>query len=234
MNIADVFFRLHMPVTPLEYTTKMMAAAQERGVKLVIGEVLGLQIEEDGSEDGVVTGVHVNGLEDVLQADKVVIAMGPWSIMAEEWLPGVKVPLEGVKSTSLVYPATGKVAEEPFALFCGDDVNGCHLEVYPRPTGEVYISGCVGSDFVTAARLRPGGDCESANEIGADPRRVAAASRSFAGLAPSVAMEGDNSVAPMSQACMRPCAPDALPILGQAPGYKGAYLACGHNCWGIL
>lgn len=39
---------------------------------------------------------------------------------------------------------------------------------------------------------------------------------------------------PSSQACMRPCPPDALPILGEVPTCPNAYLSCGHNCWGIL
>lgn len=33
---------------------------------------------------------------------------------------------------------------------------------------------------------------------------------------------------------MRPCTPDALPVMGRVPGTEGAYLSCGHNCWGIL
>lgn len=33
---------------------------------------------------------------------------------------------------------------------------------------------------------------------------------------------------------MRPCPPDALPIMGKIPGYKNAYINAGHNCWGIL
>ena len=37
-----------------------------------------------------------------------------------------------------------------------------------------------------------------------------------------------------TQACMRPCARDALPVMGKVPGYEGAYLNFGHNCWGIL
>eukprot|EP00958_Prasinococcus_capsulatus_P001336 scaffold115_cov304-Prasinococcus_capsulatus_cf.AAC.30 len=211
-----------------------MAAAEDRGTKVVIGNVLGLRVEDSG-DGAVVTGVHVEGVEDAIQSDSVVISMGPWSVMAEEWLPGVKVPLEGVKSTSLVYPGTRGVADDPFALFCGEDDNGCHLEVYPRPSGEVYICGCGGSDYVSASRLRPGGDCDNASKIDADPSRVDAAARSFSNLAPSVAFaESGDEIEPMSQACMRPCAPDALPILGKAPGYKGAFLACGHNCWGIL
>lgn len=35
------------------------------------------------------------------------------------------------------------------------------------------------------------------------------------------------------QACMRPCPPDALPYMGVIPGYNGAYINAGHNCWGI-
>lgn len=33
---------------------------------------------------------------------------------------------------------------------------------------------------------------------------------------------------------MRPCPPDALPIMGEVPGTRGAYISAGHNCWGIL
>lgn len=33
---------------------------------------------------------------------------------------------------------------------------------------------------------------------------------------------------------MRPCPPDALPIMGDVPGMRGAYISAGHNCWGIL
>jgi glycine/D-amino acid oxidase-like deaminating enzyme len=33
---------------------------------------------------------------------------------------------------------------------------------------------------------------------------------------------------------MRPCTPDGLPVMGAIPGFDGAYLSCGHNCWGIL
>ena len=36
------------------------------------------------------------------------------------------------------------------------------------------------------------------------------------------------------QACMRPCPPDALPIMGKVPHVRGAYISAGHNCWGIL
>eukprot|EP00955_Chlamydomonas_euryale_P015631 167293-Chlamydomonas_euryale.AAC.1 len=37
-------------------------------------------------------------------------------------------------------------------------------QVYPRWNGEVYICGCGGSDYVSGARLRAGGDCEHQSE----------------------------------------------------------------------
>lgn len=33
---------------------------------------------------------------------------------------------------------------------------------------------------------------------------------------------------------MRPCTPDGLPVMGAVPGTDGAFISCGHNCWGIL
>lgn len=33
---------------------------------------------------------------------------------------------------------------------------------------------------------------------------------------------------------MRPCTPDALPVMGRVEGIQGAYISAGHNCWGIL
>lgn len=39
--------------------------------------------------------------------------------------------LQGIKSTSIVFKGSEQVAEDPYALFCAEDRNGCHLEV-PR------------------------------------------------------------------------------------------------------
>jgi glycine/D-amino acid oxidase-like deaminating enzyme len=60
----------------------------------------------------------------------------------------------------------------------------------------------------------------------ADPKRVAAASASFS----SMTSLGD-SPPDTVQACMRPCPPDSLPIMGAVEGITGAYIAAGHNCW---
>lgn len=188
--------------------------------------------------------------------------MGPWNVLAEDWLGGsLRVPMEGapcrlsaprcprrtrpshtrlscgaaasgIKSTSIVYSTEEtrkRIAAEPFALFCAEDSFGCHMEVYPRYNGEVYICGLGGSDYVSGARLRAGGDCEHQGLVKANPERVKAAAASFGSLT-SVGAAGPTS----SQACMRPCPPDALPMMGPVPDVEGAYIAAGHNCWGIL
>jgi len=214
-------------VTPAEITRALMDAALRNGAALRNAAVTGVRTEPKDGGGRRLTGLCLEGGE-VLDAGTAVFAMGPWSSLAGDWL-GVPIPMEGVKSTSIVYSGCDSARDEPFALFCAEDSNGCHLEVFPRPNGDVYICGCGGSDYVGGERLASGGDCEAPEKILPDPQRVKAASASFAGLSSLGAREPD-----LTQACMRPCPPDALPIMGKAPGTEGAYLACGHNCWGIL
>jgi len=217
-------------VTPLELTKALMGAALAGGAQLRQGVVTGVETEGEGVARRV-TAVLVDGV--AVRCQRAVFAMGPWTVLVEDWL-GCSVPLEGIKSASIVYnsPAlTSAVRAEPFALFCGEDPRyGTHLEVYPRSDGSVYICGIGGSDYVRGQRLRPGGDTECQELVSPDPARVAAARSTFAGIS-ALAGEGAPDVA---QACMRPCAPDALPLLGPVPGVENAFLAAGHNCWGIL
>jgi glycine/D-amino acid oxidase-like deaminating enzyme len=210
-------------VAPLELCTKLVEAAVAGGAELRIGTVEGVETEADG--DGrTLTGVRVDGA--VLPADKLVVTMGPWSALAADWF-GMPVPMTGIKSTSIVFKdATRDV--EPFALFCGEDYRfGTHLEVYPRNSGEVYLCGIGGSEYVTDERLRAGEF--PPGEVHADPARVKAATDSFSMMSKRLAGEPD-----VTQACMRPCPPDAMPYMGAVPGVSGAYMSAGHNCWGIL
>ena len=95
--------------------------------------------------------------------------------------------------------------------------------------GDLYLCGCGGSDYVSGDRLRNQGDCATAEMVIADRERVTAALRSLQAMTSL----GDQTPA-ITQACMRPCTPDALPVMGSIPGYLGAYISAGHNCWGIL
>ena len=99
--------------------------------------------------------------------------------------------------------------------------------MYPRPNSEIYICGIGGSDYIQKDELKNGafrGVCE-ANE-----QRVDAAMASFQEMSSVYKKEGELQT---SQACMRPCPPDAMPYMGAVPGYEGAFINAGHNCWGI-
>ena len=219
-------------VTPRELCEKFHDAAVRLGAKSVKGEVTGVAFDDDGTTArGLYYANEEDGTTHEIEADHVVVAMGPWATRASEWF-GIKVPMTGIRSTSVMYEASEAVMKEPAALFCGEDANGCHLEVYPRSTGEVYICGIGGSQYINEERLLPGGDCDRSDKITEDPSRVAAAMRSFGGMSQSIGGDGKKPL--VTQACMRPCAPDALPILGPVDGISNAYMATAGNCWGIL
>lgn len=99
------------------------------------------------------------------------------------------------------------------------------MEVYPRPDGTVYICGIGGSDYISKDELKGGAFREMCD---ANESRVAAASQSFQEMSALYKKEGELD---RVQACMRPCPPDALPYMGEVPGFEGAYMNAGHNCW---
>ncbi len=67
---------------PAAFTTALMDAARARGAELRHGRVTGVARRATGSA---VNGVEVDG--EPVGADAVVIALGPWSLLAAEWLP---------------------------------------------------------------------------------------------------------------------------------------------------
>jgi glycine/D-amino acid oxidase-like deaminating enzyme len=101
------------------------------------------------------------------------------------------------------------------------------VEVYPRPDGTIYICGIGGSDYISTAQLKEGAFREVCD---ANEARVTAASKSFQDMSSLYENAGELD---RVQACMRPCPPDALPYMGNIPGFEGAYINAGHNCWGI-
>ncbi len=82
----------------------MMRAAIDHGAELRLGEVTGLALSPDGKQ---IEGVEVDG--SVLPCDVAVIAMGPWSRLAAQWLPLPRV--YGLKGHSLLF-ATGEATPD--------------------------------------------------------------------------------------------------------------------------
>lgn len=112
----------------------MMSAAQSYGAELRAGQIIGMVQSADGSA---VKGVEVDGA--VLESDAVVIAMGPWSLMAAAWvhLPAVF----GQRSPSLVYDTgTDVPADALFLEYHEGSTVAVTVEVFPRADGSTLIT----------------------------------------------------------------------------------------------
>jgi glycine/D-amino acid oxidase-like deaminating enzyme len=83
-------------VHPRKFTEAIMSAAQRHGAELRRSVVTRVVRRDTGSA---VQGVEVDG--GIIHADAVVIAMGPWTILAGQWLPLPGV--YGQLSPSLVF-----------------------------------------------------------------------------------------------------------------------------------
>ena len=99
------------------------------------------------------------------------------------------------------------------------------MEVYPRPDGTIYICGIGGSDYIPKDELKQGA---FRTECNANPVRAEAAQGAFQSMSSLYEQQGELD---RTQACMRPCPPDAMPYMGRIPAYEGAYINAGHNCW---
>lgn len=80
------------------------------------------------------------------------------------------------------------------------------VEVYPRPDGTIYICGIGGSDYISKEDLKQGA---FRSECNANDARVDAARASFQEMSSLYKQLGELE---RTQACMRPCPPDAMPV----------------------
>jgi glycine/D-amino acid oxidase-like deaminating enzyme len=201
-------------VHPGAFTVALMRAAQAQGAELRIGEVTGVV---GGQGGGGVHGVEVAG--ETVEGDAVVIAMGPWSLLAARWLPLPGV--FGLKGHSLVFETGAAIPAQ--ALFLEyQEASGAMLspELFPRADGTTYVCA-VSSE--SPLPLDPGA---VAPDPGAIERLYALCRHLSPALARAKVLAG--------QACFRPVTEDGLPLIGAVPGIAGAYVATGHSVWGIL
>jgi glycine/D-amino acid oxidase-like deaminating enzyme len=199
-------------VHPAAFTKGMMRAAEERGAKVRLGEAKGLLCR-----GGNVIGVQIEG--EALDGDAVVIAMGPWSVLAARWLP--LPPVFGLKGHSLVFETGATLPPEALFLEYADPA-GFLLspEIFPRADGTTYVCG------VSSESPIPIDPDHVAPDEGAIDRLKALCDRMSPVLARAPVLA--------SQACYRPVTADGLPLIGAVPGARGAYVATGHSVWGIL
>lgn len=201
-------------VHPGLFTHALMEEAQRLGATLVSARVNGLDI---GGTPARVRGVRVDGA--LMPADAVVIAMGPWSSLASQWL--ALPPVDALKGFSIRLKPKNPVPAQALFVEYADD-NGVRLgpEVFTRPDGEVYLCGLSDDRPFPAAP----------SEVLTNPQATATLQRIAATLASSLTgarVLGEN-------ACYRPVCADGLPLMGPVDSVDGAFVATGHNCWGIL
>jgi glycine/D-amino acid oxidase-like deaminating enzyme len=199
-------------VHPARFTETLMCAAQEAGAELVTGEVKGLSLDDAGA----VRGATVDGAE--IAADRVVLAMGPWSIRAAGWLDLPVV--HAVKGHSLVFSAADVPAEALFLEHRDAEGRTASPEVFPRADGTVYACA------ISSESPLPDNPAETNSDAGAIERLEDICRAISPELSP------DRVIA--RQACHRPVTRDGLPLLGPVPGTEGAIVATGHGVWGTL
>ena len=182
-----------------DYTVALSKAAERLGAKIRIGAVKGLR-HSNGAASGLV-------LEDGdIACDGVVVATGPWSTQAEQWL-GVPIPVEPLKGEILRMQLPGPPL--------GHDFRWDRTSLFHRGDGLVWVG---------ATEEQRGFDTEpsqSAAEV-----LLAGATRLMPAMAEARLV--------IHTACLRPLTSDGLPIIGRAPGWENVYLATGAGKKGIL
>ena len=200
-------------VHPGRFTEALMRAAQARGAELRLGCFTGLARAGSGAS---VQGVRVDG--EIIGGDAVVIAMGPWSILAAGWLPLPAV--FGLKGHSLLFETGTMPAEALFLEYQEGPGTRCSPEVFPRGDGTTYVCA------ISSESPLP----EDPADVAPDPGAIERLEAMCARLSPALA----ESKILARQACYRPVTRDGLPLIGPVPGLDNVYVATGHNVWGIL
>ena len=200
-------------VHPAVFTSTLMRAAEARGARLLLGQATGLLFRS-----GRVIGLRLEGGE-TLEGDAVVIAMGPWSMLAAGWLP--LPPVYGLKGHSLVFETGASLPPEALFLEYAEQAGSMLTpEIFPRADGTTYVCG------ISSQSPVPVDPDQVAPDDGAIERLRALCARMSPVLARSPVLA--------SQACYRPVTADGLPLIGAIQGARGAYAATGHSVWGIL
>jgi len=247
-------------ITPKELTESFLKYAG-KNVDVKTGyKVIGVTMcTDDPKRVSSVTIIDLeHGKKEYIHCGSFIICTGAWSSLVNSWFTSDIIPslnMQGIKSTSLTYTygnfenpgisseVMERVKKNPGVLFCSDDRNGCHLEVYPRPNGDIYICGCGGSPYLDEDDIKdlmpkdvkPRLDKAKFAHLG-----FLKMTRQAGDLVESESGDKYTDVMPdVLNACLRPMTSDGLPIMGPLVAkdgkcLKNVYVNAGHNCWGIL
>ena len=186
-------------VNAYRLTLALAMAAEKRGAEVRHGLVTGL--ERDGDR---ISGVVLE--QGRIDCQRVVVAMGPWSEGASDWL-GVPIAMSPWKGQILRMRLPGP------PIHCS--VAGGDHFASTKPDGLVWV----GPTFEDA------GLDESTTVEGRD--------RIMAGALKNIPSLADGQVV-LQTACIRPLSADRKLILGSSPALEGAYVATGGGRLGMM
>ena len=187
-------------------TMSAFQAAEMGGARMIFGRVVGLI----SSGDGVATGVRMeNGSE--IHGDAVVLAMGPWSGAAAEWLDH-PVPITPQRG-ELVYLAAPEEGDGP-ELDIGLNLVEDGSSILRKRLSDTIVG--VSKEYVGFDR---------STTTGARDELLINAAR----LSRRVEMASISG----QTACLRPISADGRAYVGLVPGWDAVYLATGHSGEGI-
>lgn len=220
-------------VTPRLLTETFVEEARRLvGTDVKIGKVVKVSKVEGGMKenskrwDVEVESVRKDGNEEitvreVVEADTVILCMGPWSTLAQEWFPSIPGVM-GHKAASLIVGGVEAGDTALFTRYLNADGKVREPEVYPRQD-EIYICQSARAEDIAEFAKDVKIDKSDENDL-----KIVAAS-----LSQSIEEKVRNCEY-VAQACYLPLSGDGMPIIGQVAGVEGVYIACGHSCWGIL
>lgn len=186
-------------VVPNQFALALARAAEKLGATIVHGTVTGLT-----QRSGRVTGVSMGA--EKLSCERVVIASGPWSVEASDWL-GTAIKVGPLKGQILRLRAPDPPVE------CSVGWNGNYATT--KPDGLVWAG-------------------TTEEEVGFDETpTVEARDRIMESLNKMLPSLGNVDLVRQT-ACLRPVTPDRLPLIGDVPGVEGVFLATGAERNGIL
>ena len=197
--ICGLYTRGNAALDSRKYTLALAEAAKKRGASVRSGEIVGLESSGDR-----VTGVRL--ADASISCEQVLLAMGPWSRLAEPWL-GAYIPVDPLKGEILRMELPGDAIRH--------DISGGGGSIYAKPDGLVW---CGATEEWKGFDRTLSGPAEKSLLEGA------------VRLVPDLA----NGRVVLHTACLRPVTPDWLPIIGKQPGWENVYLATGAGKKGVL
>ena len=197
--IKGLFARGNAALDSYKYTLALAQAAEAKGTQFISGTVQGLK-----TDSGKVAGVSLEGQE--IGCDQVVLAAGPWSREAEDWL-NISLPVDPLKGEILRLELPGEPVSQDFS--------GGGGSLHPKPDGLVW--------------------CGTTEEwMGFDKNLSESARQSIMRGAITLLPQMAEARLALQTACLRPVTPDWLPIIGRAPGWDNVFLTTGAGKKGIL